>query len=104
MRPWRRGSATARSNGSGCTDAGRISRRWLTCYSVHRGSRTFAANEDIGHLWAVFDALAAVRVHRVAGGEPAAVEDEYTVHGVIPGSRRSAERWTAADLEEESMR
>src|SRR5438552_13530335 len=36
MRPLRRGSATARSNGSGCTDAGRISRYRLQGHVAQR--------------------------------------------------------------------
>src|SRR5207245_1482705 len=36
MRPLRRGSATARSNGSGCTDAGRISRYRLKGHAAQR--------------------------------------------------------------------
>src|SRR5215813_13584416 len=37
MRPWRRGSATDRSNGSGCTGAGRISRCYLNPLTIAGG-------------------------------------------------------------------
>ena len=35
---------TAPSNGYGCTDAGRISRRYLNRYAANRGQRTAGGN------------------------------------------------------------
>src|ERR1700730_6619213 len=48
MRPWRRGSATARNNGSGCTDAGRISRYRLKADAQREEVYVRTANFFVG--------------------------------------------------------